>query len=146
MAAPILVLALVAAYTGFTTFAQDLAFTNAQTELSFWGRDNYQPEPKTIKHTGQAIQALLQSAPRHPEYRGLQASYAAWLSYWSENMDERAGFNSQAVQSQYIALQSRPAHRHSWTKMVEYADHASTGEAIRQQAQARLAALQPNEI
>ncbi len=82
MAAPILALALVGAYRGFTTFAQDLAFTNAQTELSFWGSDSYQPEPETIKYTGQTIDALLQNAPGHPEYLGLQANYAAWQAYW----------------------------------------------------------------
>jgi hypothetical protein len=146
MAAPILALALVGAHRGFTTFAQDLAFTNAQTELSFWGSDSYQPEPETIKYTGQTIDALLQNAPGHPEYLGLQANYAAWQAYWSKNRNNRASFNSQAVQSQHKALQSRPAHRHSWSKMVEYAARASTGEAILQQARARLQALQPNEV
>ena len=146
IAAPILVLALVAAYTGFTTFAQDLAFTNAQTELGFWGRDSYQAEPKTIKLTGQTIDALLQSAPGHPEYLGLQANYAAWRAYWATDTMERASYNRQAVQSQHKALQSRPAHRHSWSKMVEYAARANSGEAMLQQAQARLQALQPNEI
>jgi hypothetical protein len=146
MAAPILALALVAAYTGFTTFAQDLAFTNAQTELSFWGSDSYQPEPKTIELTGRTIDALLQNAPGHPEYLGLQANYAAWQAYWATDTIERVSFSQQAVQSQHAALQSRPAHRHSWSKMVEYASRASDGEVMLQQAQARLRALQPNEI
>ena len=146
MAAPILVLAVAAAYTGFTTFAQDLAFTNAQTELSFWGRDDYQPEPKTIKHTGQTINTLLQQVPGHPEYLGLQANYAAWQAYWAVDAVERACFNNQAAQSQNIALQSRPAHRHSWSKMVEYAARTSDSEAMLQQVQARLQALQPKEI
>ena len=146
IAAPILVLALVAAYTGLTTFAQDLAFTNTQTELTFWGRDSYQPEPETIKYTGQAIDALLQNAPGHPEYLGLQANYAAWRAYWATDTIERVSFSQQAVQSQHAALQSRPAHRHGWSKMVEYASRASDGEVMLQQAQARLRALQPNEI
>ena len=146
MAAPVLALALVAAYTGFTLVAQDLAFTNAQTELSFWGRDKYQPEPKTIKYTGQRIDALLRNTRWHPEYLSLQANYAAWQAYWATDAMERASFNRQAMQSQHKALQSRPAHRHSWSKMVEYAARASSGEAMLQQAQARLQALQPNEI
>jgi hypothetical protein len=141
MAAPILALALVAAYTGFTTFAQDLAFTNAQTELSFWGSDSYQPEPETIKYTGQTIDALLQHAPGHPEYLGLQANYAAWQAYWATGTMERASYNQQAVRSQYKALQSRPAHRHSWTKLVEYASRTTTGEAVLNEAKAHLQAL-----
>jgi hypothetical protein len=134
-------MALMGVYTGFTTFAQDLAFSSARTELSFWGSDRYQPEPNTIERTGQSIDALLQGAPGNPEYLGLQANYAAWQAYWSENRDERAGFNGQAVQSQYKALQSRPAHRHSWSKMVEYASRTATGEAMLIDARDHLQAL-----
>jgi len=134
-------LALMGAYTGFITFTQDLAFTGAQTELSFWGRDGYQPEAGTIARTGQSIDALLQGAPGNPEYLGLQASYATWQAYWAENTDERASFNAQAVQSQYKGLQSRPAHRHGWTKMVEYASRTTTGEPMLIAAQAHLRAL-----
>jgi hypothetical protein len=145
MAAPLVVLAaalaLMGAYTGFTTFTQDLAFTAARTELSFWGRDSYQPEAGTIERIGQSIDALLQGAPGNPQYLGLQASYAAWQAYWAENTGERASFNSEAVQSQYQALQSRPAHRHSWAKMVEYASRTTTGEAMLIEAQARLRTL-----
>ena len=137
----VLAMALMGVYTGFTTFAQDLAFSSARTELSFWGSDRYQPEPNTIERTGQSIDALLQGAPGNPEYLGLQANYAAWQAYWSENRDERAGFNGQAVQSQYKALQSRPAHRHSWSKMVEYASRTATGEAMLIDARDHLQAL-----
>ena len=137
----VLAVALMGVYTGFTTFARDLAFTSARTELSFWGRDRYQPEANTVERTGQSIDALLQGAPGNPEYLGLQASYAAWQAYWSENRDERAGFNGQAVRSQYKALQSRPAHRHSWSKMVEYASRTTTGEAMLVDARAHLQAL-----
>lgn len=143
MAIPILALALVGAHRGFTTFRQDLVFTSAQTELSFWGRDTYQPEPKTISHTGQAIGALLQDAPGHPEYLGLQANFAAWQAYWAKDPIERASFSLQAVQNQKAALQSRPAHRHSWAKMVEYASRTRGGGDMRDTAQARQEALRP---
>ena len=141
-----LLLAMVGAYTGFATFQQDLAFTTLQTELSFWGRDNYQPEPRTIKRTGQRIDVLLQKAPGHPDYRGLQATCGAWQAYWASDRDGRASLSQRAVQSQYAALESRPAHRHSWLKMVEYASRTRNGEALRLEAQARLKALQSNEI
>ena len=146
MAVPILALALVGAHRGLVTFRQDLAFTNAQTELSFWGRDTYQPESKTIRHTGHTIGTLLQDAPGHPEYLGLQANFAVWQAYRAKDPIERASFSRQAVQSQGAALQSRPAHRHSWSKMVEYASRATAGEAMLQQARARLQALQANKI
>jgi hypothetical protein len=144
MAVPlvILVIALTGAYAGFTSFTQNLTFTRAETEVSFWGREGYQPLTTTIKRTGHGIESLLQNAPNHPQYLGLQATYFAWRGYWEDNnMDNRASFNTQAVQSQYQGLQSRPAHRHSWLKLLEYASRSSSGEAMAIEAQDRLQAL-----
>jgi hypothetical protein len=143
MAVPLVILAiaLAGAYAGFTRFTQNLAFTAAETEVSFWGRERYQPQATTIKRTGHGIESLLQNAPNHPQYLGLQATYLAWRGYWEDNMDNRASFNTQAVQSQYQGLQARPAHRHSWLKLLEYASRSSSGEAMAIEAQARLQAL-----
>lgn len=137
----ILSIALAGAYTGFTHFRQSLAFTAAETEVSFWGREGYQPQATTIKRTGHGIESLLQSAPNNPQYLGLQSTYFAWRGYWADNMDKRASFNTQALQSQYQVLQSRPAHRHSWVKLLEYASRSSSGEDMSIKAQARLQAL-----
>jgi hypothetical protein len=137
-----LVLAVVVAYAGFTTAREDLANARAQAEISFWGRGEYQPEPHTIERTGRTIEALLRQAPAHPEYLALQASYSGWRAYWEHDPERQADFAQQAVSSQYAALESRPAHRHSWSKMVEYASRTTTGEAMRVAAQARQQALQ----
>jgi hypothetical protein len=142
MAAALLLLALLGVYAGVVTFQQDLAFTAAQTEISFWGRDNYQPEPKIIKHTGHTIDTLVQQAPLHPEYLGLGAKYDAWQAYWAIEPDERANFNEKAVQSQYKAMLSRPAHRQGWSMMLEYASRTGDGAAMLTAAQARLQALE----
>lgn len=138
----ILAVALTGAYTGFTQIRQSLAFTAAETEVSFWGREGYQPQAITIVRTGQGIEALLQSAPGHAQYLGLHATYFAWRGYWEDNMDNRASYNSRARQSQYEGLQSRPGHRHSWLKLLEYASR-SGGEAMGTKAQARLQAFAP---
>lgn len=142
----LLLLAVLGAYTGFTAVQHDLAFTGAQTELGFWGQGSYQPEATTIVRTGQTIDALLASDPMHPEYLGLEANYAAWRGYWAEELAVREEYNQRARDRQYSALKSRPAHRHSWNKMVEYASRTGGGEALRQQAQARVQALQANQI
>jgi hypothetical protein len=141
MTVPLLLLALLGVYAGIITFQQDLAFTAAQTEISFWGRDNYQPELKTIKHAGHTIDTLLQQAPLHPEYLGLSAKYEAWQAYWTSEPDERVSFNQGAVQSQYKAMLSRPAHRQGWSMMLDYASRTGDGEAMLSKAQARLQAL-----
>jgi hypothetical protein len=143
MAVPLVILAiaLAGAYAGFTRFTQNLAFTAAETEVSFWGRERYQPQATTIKRTGHGIESLLQSAPNDPQYLGLQATYFAWRGYWTDNMDMRTSFNTRALQSQYQGLQARPAHRHSWLKLIEYASRSTSAEAMVIEAQARLQAL-----
>jgi len=138
---PLLLLALLGVYAGVVTFQQDLAFTAVQTEISFWGRENYQPEPKIIRHTGHTIDTLLQQAPLHPDYLGLGAKFDAWQAYWAIDPDERANFNQTAVQSQYKAMLSRPAHRQGWSMMLEYASRTEDSEAMLATAQARLQAL-----
>ena len=146
MALPVLVLTAFAILQAATLFQQSLSFTRAQTEISFWGRSDYQPGQATIERTGQSIAAQLQIAPENPEYLALQANYAQWRAYWARGMVDQPRFAGLAVDSQYAALQSRPAHRHSWSKMVEYAAGSTTGEAMLHKAEARLRELQPERI
>jgi len=122
-------------------FSQDLIFTRAQTELSFWGRGSYRPEQQTMILTQQALDQLLSGAPANPEYLALQANYAAWQGFWAEDFREAQAFGRVAVDTQYAALETRPAHRHGWAKMVEYASRIHDGKSMRQEAQARLTAL-----
>jgi hypothetical protein len=122
-------------------FNQDLLFTRAQTELSFWGRGSYRPEPASILGTEQALHKLLSGAAANPEYLALQANYAAWQGYWAEDFQVAQQFGREAVDTQFAALQSRPAHRHGWAKMVEYASRLQNGKPMRTLAQARVKAL-----
>jgi hypothetical protein len=143
MVAPMLALVMVGVYTAFNSVQLNLAFTEARTELSFWGRGEYQPDAGTIEHTGDTIDALLRKDPDHPEYLALQASYSLWRAYWMQDMDERENLIQQAVSSQYSALKSRPSHRHSWSKMIEYASRTVDGEAMRDRARRQHEALLP---
>jgi hypothetical protein len=122
-------------------FSQELLFTRAQTELSFWGRGSYRPEPASILGTEQALHKLLSGAAANPEYLALQANYAAWQGYWAEDFQVAQQFGREAVDTQFAALQSRPAHRHGWAKMVEYASRIQNGKPMRTLAQARVKAL-----
>lgn len=141
MALPALLLALFGVYQGATSFSQDLAFNRVRTEMSFWGRGNYQPEPGTIARAGQAIKNLVDDSADNPEFLTLHANYFAWQSYWSEDKDARAAYARRAVQSQLNALQNRPAHRQSWSIMVKYAAGSAGAERLHQKAQSRLQAL-----
>jgi hypothetical protein len=143
VAALVLLLALTGAYLGFELLVQDLAYTRAETELSFWGRDNYQPTPSAILDTGQTLRSLLERAPRHPDYLELQGRYAAWQAYWAEDVPASDALRREALASQHRSLLSRPAYRLGWSIMVEYASNANSGEAVLGLAQKRLESLQP---
>jgi len=125
-------------------FRQNLLFTRAQTEVSFWGRGDYRPDEVTILGTSKLLDGLLQSKPKHPDYLGLQANKAVWLAYWSGPGAAGEHSSRQAISSQYAALVSRPAHRHSWVKLMEYLSRGESSEqntALAHLAQARLASL-----
>jgi hypothetical protein len=139
----VLILTLLLVAQGLRLFQQDLAFTAAETELSFWGRENYQPLQPAIVRTGQRIDALLQQNPQHSSYLELHAYYLSWLGFWTDDVEQRFSFNDQAMQTQYRALQTRPADRQAWLKMVEYSARTVDGEALLAEAQSRARALGP---
>ena len=100
---------------------QDLRFTETETEVSFWGRGNYQPTEATVLRTNLAMDHLLNATPHHPAYLSLQANSYAWQAYWAENSETTREFSEKAVQLQTSAQQSRPAHLQSRAKLAEYA-------------------------
>ena len=115
IALPALALALLGAWQGSQLVQRDFAFEAARTEVSFWGRGNYQPTEQTIERTGNTLSRVIaQSA--HPEYLSVQAAYYTWRAYW-EGSNELA---IKATESQYKALESRPAHPQDRQKLIEY--------------------------
>ena len=137
----LLVLALAGVIYAANLFRQDLIFTRAQTEVSFWGRCSYRPEPETIILTQQTLDELLSGAPANPEYLAMQANYAAWQGYWTEDFREAQAFALEEVEAQHAAVESRAGHRQGWAKMVEYASRLHDGKPMRQEAKARVNAL-----
>jgi hypothetical protein len=137
-----LALALAGVWQAMGTIQRDITFTAAQTEVSFWGREQYQPTAATIERTGALIGKLTRRPNSHPEHLALQGAYASWRSYWAEDSSARSEFATLAVNSQFRALESRPGHRHGWAKMVEYSSRDAQGAARLEQAQARFEALQ----
>ena len=49
IALPVLALSLLGAWQGAQLMQRDLAFEAARTEVSFWGRGNYQPTEQAIE-------------------------------------------------------------------------------------------------
>ena len=145
-AAIALLLALALVWQGLNLFQRDLAFTAAETEVSFWGRGEYQPAERTRAATGRAVENLVAAAPAQPDYLSLAASYYAWRAWWAGEAAAESAYNAQALAARYAAQQSRPAYRQGWEAL---ADHVARSDGAQQTpvllalAQQRLDALQP---
>ena len=132
-------LAVTLAWQAATLFQRDLAFTAAETELSFWGRGEYQPSDATRETVRRELDTLLAAAPDQPDYLTLAAYHAAWLAYREDDPTVARPYALQAVDKQYAAQQNRPAYRQGWAKLVEYARRAGSDRGAL--AQQRLEAL-----
>lgn len=142
-AAIALLVALVMVWQGLNMFQGDLAFSAAETEVSFWGRGEYQPTERTREATGYAVENLVAAAPAQPAYLSLAASYYAWRAYWTEEIAVENDYNAQALAAQYAAQQSRPAYLQGWEAVEGYAVRAQQAAELQTLAQQRLDALQP---
>ena len=138
-------LALLSLVHGVQVVERDLAHTRARTEVGFWGRGEYRPVAGRVEATGRAIDALLGAEPAQPDYLALRARYSAWRAYWSTDLGRRQAFNDEAMGYQLRSLRARPAHRHGWAKMVEYASGATAGEPVLSLARERMVMLAPGE-
>ena len=105
-----LLLAVTITWQGLALLQRDLAFSAAETEVSFWGREDYQPTEATRQRTGRQLEALLATAPEHPEYQLLAASYYAWRAWWADDAELEAQYTRMGQQAREIARQSRPAY------------------------------------
>jgi hypothetical protein len=141
--APFVLVLLVCVYQALITLQHNLSFTRLEAEVSFWGRDNYQPTPAIRERTEQSLAWLVAAAPGHPGYLTLRANQLAWESYWAADKVSRTTRAQSAYQMQLNALQHRPAHRQDWAKLVKYAYGLVNGEALTKSARARQQALQP---
>ncbi len=142
-ASPVLILVAVLGLEGARTVCDDLVFTTAATQLSFWGRESYQPTVQTIDLTGQRLESLLQRSPSKPNYLAEQAYFLSWRGYASDDVAQRLAYNKSAAATQLQALEQRPAYRQGWAEMIEYSSRMSGGGEMLEQAQARFVALQP---
>lgn len=120
----------------------EVLFSSVETELSFWGRSDYQPSGALRKRTGQRVSQLASTWPQNANYLTLHANQLAWEGYWGGKTEEASQHWKRAAQAQRKALQYRPAHRQDWVKLLQYAAALDAGTALQFEASARLEALQ----
>lgn len=130
-------LALFTARCSSTLLRNDLEFTPLDTELSFWGRENYQPTQAMRAAMEAQIPALLARPPGHPDYLLLRASQLEWEAYWKG--DESLA--KQANQSRFLALQQRPTDARVWRQYRDTAIGIGAEPAQVAFAESQLAAL-----
>ena len=105
-----LLVALTLVWQALGLLQRDLAFTTTETEVSFWGRGDYQPYEHTREATGRAVEQLVAAAPGQPDYLTLAASYYAWRAWWADDAELEAQYTQLGQQAREIARQSRPAY------------------------------------
>ena len=137
-----LLLAAVVAVQGARLVMLDLEYTRLRTEVGFWGREGYHPEPPVLARTAEALEQLVARAPGQPDYLALQASALAWQAHYSDDYEQTVALGNLALQAQLAAQQLRPAHRHGWSKVLEYASRATMGSTAIEESEARLLLLQ----
>ncbi|MFT5334841.1 MAG: hypothetical protein ACJASY_002562 [Halioglobus sp.] len=125
-------------------FNGNLKFIDVETEVSFWGRGSYQPDQETIERTTRSVESLIEDSEEHPSYHNLNASILAWMAYWEVDSMARERCVQQSIAAQTQAIESRPAHRQSWLKLIEYLANTNNSGETEEWARNRLAGLQNN--
>ena len=133
--------AAVVVYLAAGTFTRDLAFTELETEVSFWGRGEYHPEVATVEGVSRSLESLLQLRPSHPDFLALQASVFAWQAYWSKGSVAADSYAIAAVDAQHASLVSRPAFLPGWGNLATYAARVQGQEDLIVLAKSRAGGL-----
>ena len=127
-AAALLTLCLGMAWTAARHIPADYRFSLAEAELTFWGRDDYQPNPGVRQRTAVVIEGLLEGRPHHPDYWTLRAGQLAWEAWWSEDDSAALQLQRDALAAQWQSLLYRPAYRAGWATLARYAEAAEDGD------------------
>ena len=135
-------LVLLLAGSAWQHIPNNLLFAQLEAELPFWGQEGYHPTDATRTRTSNGIAHLTTTAPENPNYWTLRAGQQAWEAWWAEDQAAATTHNKAAADAQWQALQSRPAHGHSWQKMLEYAQGAPGQDARITEANEQLELLQ----
>ena len=121
-AALALLLALAMVEQGFSLMQRNLAFSAADTEVSFWGQGDYQPTAAKREWVGQQVGDLLDQSPGNPDYQLLAASYYAWQAWWADDPALEAQYTRMGQRAAEMARQSRPAYVYNEPGATEQPD------------------------
>jgi len=95
-------IALYSAASSFRLAQQDFLYTSVATEVSFWGRGDYEPTAFTTELAVRGVERLIQQAPANSKYLSLQAKLYSWQGYWAQDTSTKSEFGQMAVASPMI--------------------------------------------
>ena len=126
IALPLLASLLLCIFYAIEIGLSDIHFAKANTELSFWGRQDYRPQQSRVSTAWQNITAALAGWPGNPDYLDAKARLLMWQAYWEEQQALAENLSQQALEIKLNALARRPARRQSWFELA--GDKASLGQ------------------
>ena len=107
---PLLLLCALGLSSATHMLVASIEFTRAETEASFWGRENYQPSVAAIAAADVSAARALENWPGNPDYLSLLARIRLWQAHWASDEADALQLALDALALQSVALQARPAH------------------------------------
>ena len=100
---------------------EDFRFTAAATEVSFWQRGGYRPDPATIGRTIAEAERLVADRPAHPDYLALAADAWVWGGYYEPDRGTALVRVGRGLGLQQASLALRPASLAASRSLERYA-------------------------
>jgi hypothetical protein len=117
----------------------DLQYSAATTELSFWRRQSYQPQPQRVAKVSRQLALAQQLDANNPDYLQASAELARWQASWATEPQQRADYQQRSLTLQWQALVARPGQQSDWSRYLgdkaHHGDYDQRWQLARQQLQ-----------
>ena len=113
----ILLMLFVLTQTGRMGWAE-LQYSAISTELSFWRRQSYQPQPPRVDKVTQQLALARRLDADHPDYLQAAAELLRWQARWATDPQLSRDYLRRSFELQWQALIARPGHRQDWSRYL----------------------------
>jgi hypothetical protein len=96
----------------------ELQFSAASTELSFWRRQAYQPQPERVERVSRQLKIATRLDVGNPDYLQAYAELLRWRALWATDMQTSDDYLQRSFELQWQALQARPGHQQDWRRYL----------------------------
>ncbi|MCX2980385.1 hypothetical protein EYC98_05805 [Halieaceae bacterium IMCC14734] len=117
----------------------ELQYSAISTELSFWRRQSYQPQPVRVNRVRQQLTLARRLDASHPDYLQAAAELLRWQALWATDPQLSSDYLQRSFELQWRALTARPGHRRDWSRYLRekarLSDYDARWQRSRQQLQ-----------